>query len=278
MSYPPDEHMLRALAAQTVRGDDGSCTVIAPINDYVCTDQGGMRVGVIATLVDIAGASIALTDVYPDRTATVSLSYQSRRAGREGPFLATSEVLRKGSKQVVVGVDVFDGCGSEEISGAAPIGSGLIGFTRLPYRSDHATLPDLEDRPRRSSMAHPASTLTQPYLDRAGVRILDAAAGVVEIDNHDYVRNSFGTLNGGMVASLIALAGEQTARAALGPELVATDLDVHYVGQGGTGPIRTSATRLRAVDGHCVSRVELRDTSADDKLMAIGTVHAAVLA
>ncbi|MBW2271227.1 MAG: PaaI family thioesterase, partial [Deltaproteobacteria bacterium] len=100
----------------------------------------------------------------------------------------------------------------------------------------------------------------------------------VEIDNHDWVRNSFGTLNGGMVATLVELAGEQAARAVLGPEVVAADLELHYVGQSGEGPIRSHASRLRVGPDHCVSRVEVRDAGAGDKLLAIGTVHACRLA
>lgn len=270
MSYPPDDHMLRALAIDT-QVDETRCIASAPIHDHLRTDQGGMRLGIIAVVVDVAAASLSLAALHPDRAATVTLAMQSRRAARCGPLVAEARIVRQGSKQIVSGIEVFDNAGADRTS---PVASSLVCFQRLRFRGDHAALPELGAHPVRSSMAHPAATLDRHFLERAATRVIDADAGVIEIDNHDWVRNSFGTLNGGMVASVIELAGEHAARSVLGPDLVSADLDIHYVGQGGDGPIRSSATRLRVADDHCVSRVELRDAGNDDSLMAVGTVHA----
>jgi len=114
-------------------------------------------------------------------------------------------------------------------------------------------------------------------LERAGVRVLDGDAGVVEIDNHDWVRNSFGTLNGGAVALLVELAGERLARSKLGSEAVVLDLELYYVGQSGAGPVRSRSTLLRVHESHCLCRVEVYDAGADDKRMAVGNVLAARL-
>ena len=278
MSYPPDDHMLRALAIESDFDAEGNCTAIAPIHAGVCTDQGGMRAGLLATLVDVAGAATALAEIAPDRIATISLSLQSRRAARHGPALAVPQVLRRGSRQVVVAVTLHDGQGSEQVSEETAIAHALLGFRRLSQTGQHAPLPDGTLRSTRTQMAHPAATLRVPFLEYARVRLLDADAGVAEIDNHDFVRNSFGSLNGGMVACLVEFAGEQAGRAAIGPEAVVTDLEIHYVGQSGPGPIRSTATRLRADADHCVSRVELRDVGADDKLLTVATVHTGRLA
>ena len=58
MIYPPDDHFLRALASEIRIGGDGTCTALLPMNPHLCNDQGGVRLGVIAALVDIAGATI----------------------------------------------------------------------------------------------------------------------------------------------------------------------------------------------------------------------------
>ena len=274
MIYPPDDHFLRALASEIRIGGDGTCTALLPMNPHLCNDQGGVRLGVIAALVDIAGATILGELLHPDRMATVSLSLQSQRAARRGPLMACSSLLRKGSRQLIVSVEVRDGGGAEDFAGGEATAQALLGFSRLPHLPEQPDLPDPATRPRVSSMAHPASRLKEPLLERAGVRVLDAAAGVVEIDNHDWVRNSFGTLNGGVVALLVEFAGELAARARLGVAVVTADLDLYYVGQSGAGPIRSQVTPLRVAAEHCVFRVELRDSGADDKLLSVGNVHA----
>jgi uncharacterized protein (TIGR00369 family) len=117
--------------------------------------------------------------------------------------------------------------------------------------------------------------MSEPYLERARLRVVDAAQGVIEIGNHDYVRNSFGTINGGMVATLIDVAAEQAARARCGAEMSTADLSVHYVGQAGTGWLRTRTRVIRAARDHAVCRVELVDVDDAERLLAIGTASAA---
>lgn len=275
MTYPPERHMLRDLAISARRCEDGSTLASAPIHPPVCNELGFLRSGVIATVIDVAGASLALTELHPDRTATLELSYQSERPGRVGPLLASARLLRRGSLQVVVGVEVSDGRGCEDLAQAESIGTGLIVFRRLPTRDDHARIPGPAERGSRASLGLSGSRLDEPFLSRAQLRVLDAAAGVVEIDNHDYVRNSFGTLNGGMVATLIEVAAEHAARARCGSDLVSADLAVHYVGQSGPGPLRTRTRVVRAGREHAVCRVELVDAGAGDRLLSIGTVTAA---
>lgn len=278
MIYPPDDHLLRALETEIRLEADGIATVRMPVTPHLRGDRGGVRLGVIAALVDIAGASNLAELIYPDRMATISLSLQSRRAARRGPLFARSSLLRRGSRQLIVSVEVREGGGAEDFDRGQALAQALLGFSRLQRRPEHPDLPPPAQRPSLRRMAHPAARLDRSLLERAALRVVDAAAGVVEIENHAWVRNSFGTLNGGMAAILVEVAGEQAARAELGPEAVAQDLELYYVGQSGAGPIRSRATRLRVGADDCVSRVELFDTGAGDKLLAVGNVHAGPLA
>ena len=249
---------------------------VLPVVPHVLDDTGAVRVGAIATLMDVAGASVALDSVLPDRTATVELAYQSARPAREGPIFAIASALRAGSKQVVIDVELKGG--SDDPSRARPIGSGTMTFSRLAQRADHAPIR-ISDAARaatgRTSMALPGCGLERPLLEQSGVRVLDAARGELELDNHDWVRNSFGTINGGMVAILLERAGELAARSAAGARLGVCDLTVHYLGQTAKGPARTRARIVRASGDHAVCRVELRDASANDALVALGVVSAA---
>jgi acyl-coenzyme A thioesterase PaaI-like protein len=150
-------------------------------------------------------------------------------------------------------------------------------FSRLAQRAEHAPIR-ISDVARaatgRTSMALTGCGLERPLLECAGIRVLDAARGALELDNHDWVRNSFGTINGGMVAILLERAGELAVRGAAGARLGVCDLTVHYLGQTAKGPARTRARVLRASSEAAVCRVELRDASAQDALVALATVSA----
>jgi uncharacterized protein (TIGR00369 family) len=274
-SYPPDQHLIRDLLLEAERLADGRRMGVLPVVPEVLDASGAVRVGAIATLMDVAGASVALDAVLPDRTATVELAYQGARPVAQGPVFAIAAPLRAGSKQVVVDVEVLDGLGKDDPQQAQLCGLGTMTFSRLVQRADHAPIR-ISDAARaavgRSRMSLPGSGLDQPLLERSGIRVLDAAGGALEIDNHDWVRNSFGTINGGMVAILIERAGELAACAAGGGRFGVCDLTVHYLGQTRTGPARTRARIVRATADHVVCRVELRDTSAADALVALGTV------
>jgi len=276
-SYPPDRHLLRDLRLESERLADGRRMAVLPVVPHVLDDTGAVRVGAIATLMDVAGASVALDSVLPDRTATVELAYQSAQPAREGRLFALARALRAGSKQVVIDVELLGGDGSDDPGRARPIGAGTMTFSRLAQRADHAPIR-ISDAARaatgRSSMALPDSGLDRPLLERSGIRVLDAARGELELDNHDWVRNSFGTINGGMVAILLERAGELAARSAAGARLGVCDLTVHYLGQTAKGPARTRAQIVRACGDHAVCRVELRDASANDALVALGVVTA----
>jgi uncharacterized protein (TIGR00369 family) len=276
MSYPPEHHMLRDLGISSEDlGDDGALAR-APLGPHVRDDTGAARVGVIATLVDVAAAACVVGRTHPDRSATEQLSYCSIRPARSGPLLARARVLRLGSRQAVVEVELRDGQGSDAPGAGEPVGVGLMLSRRLPHRDDHAPIAVLPPGSAGRRWA-PARPPDEPYLRRAGVRLLDAAAGALEIRNWEYVRNSFGTLNGGMVATLIEVAGEHAARSAARQPLRVADLTVVYLAQSGPGPIRSAARVLRVARDHAVCRVELTDAGNGDRLLSVGTVTCAGL-
>ena len=272
-TYPPERHMLRDLRLSSEWVSDDTCVARAPVDDFVRDPGGGLRLGVIATALDVAGASLSIAAVHPDRTATIELAYQTIRAVREGPLIVAARVLRQGSRQLAVGIEAFDGRGRDDLAGAEPAGLGSVMFQRLPRRAEHAPIASPERRrAARSELGLPGSGLDRPYVERAGIRLLEESSGAAEIDNHDWVRNSFGSLNGGMAATLIEFAGERAACAAAGGTWAASDLSVIYLAQSGPGPIRARTQVLRSGAEHVVCRVSVVDAGNGGKLLSLGSV------
>jgi acyl-coenzyme A thioesterase PaaI-like protein len=114
--------------------------------------------------------------------------------------------------------------------------------------------------------------LDRPLHDKIGIRLVDAARGIVEVDKHDYVRNSFGTINGGAVGMIFEAAAEHAARAAGDAHYVVADLSVHYLAQTKTGPARTACRVMRHDAAHAVCELSLVDAGAGDQLLALATV------
>ena len=115
----------------------------------------------------------------PDWPATADLAYQATGPITEGPVLAEAHLVRRGSKTVVVEVDVFDGRGGEDTAVAAPAGAGVMTFGRLPG-SASAIRIDPKQNMGRSSSARGDSHLStrSPRRDRlARDRRRDRAGG-----------------------------------------------------------------------------------------------------
>jgi len=233
----------------------------------ICTDRGGVHVGVVATLVDVLGATLAIRALYPDWIATAGLSICMARPAISGTIVASGIVIRAGQSINVIDVDI-----SEESNSAAhpstSIGSAIITFSRLPRRKD--TIEVEPDSVNGITFAVEGSGLSRRYLDEVGLQILDDTAGIVEIKMTDYVRNSFGAIQGGIVALLADIAGQCAARAATGQPLITKDLTLHYLSQGKVGPFVTRARMIRKTSDTALTRVELVDRGANDRLLMLG--------
>ena len=120
-------------------------------------------------------------------------------------------------------------------------------------------------------MFRPESGFAAPIHDRCGLRVVDSAHGVVECDRSDYIRNSFGTINGGVVALLLEAAGEHLATHVAGTAMVTRDLQVHYLAQTKVGPARSRARVVRATPDHAVVESTLVDAGNDDLVLALAT-------
>jgi len=86
----------------------------------------------------------------------------------------------------------------------------------------------------------------------------------------DYVLNSFHVIQGWIVALLADVAGQCVARAATGQPFTMKDLTMHYLSQGRVGPFCFTAEVLRTTSDTALTRVELVDRGANDRLLMVG--------
>ena len=106
-------------------------------------------------------------------------------------------------------------------------------------------------------------TLGRPLREEAGIVVLDAAAGALEMQVTPELRNPAGTLQGAMVALFAEAAAEEMASARFGTTAVVTELDLRYLAQTGEGPVQSECTVLG--DGpDAPMQVELSDRSSGE--------------
>lgn len=262
--YPPPDHVLRDLGVRMTTGEGGR-EVAIPLCPELQSDAGHVRAGVLAVLVDVYGGGAALEAVAPDWIATGDLAVHLLRPASDGEVRAVGRVLRAGRRTVVLEVEVHD---RAELP--LPVALATMTFSRLPRR-DIQKFPS-RDTQASTTFAQSGSGFRKPFFEQIGARVVDASRGVVEIDLHPYIGNTLRSIQGGVVAALSDEAAQQAARAAVAPDLVTTDLAVHYLELTRKGPVRSSARILRPGDHGALVRTELRDRGDDDRLLSVATV------
>jgi len=276
-AYPPDKHFLRDLDSQTWQITVDRALMSAPLTDGYRNAAGSAALGFLAALVDIAAAPVALIAGTPDWTATQDMSLHAAGWLSEGPAIVDARLERVGRNTVIVSVDVYDGKGvtdpeeqlaAIESGGLTLAGKGLLTFARIPRSaSASATIFDPASMVGQKRSMAPDEPVLGTMLERIGLRVVDADGAVVEIDHSEYVRNSFGTINGGVLGAVFQAAAE-----AARPGLVATDLQIHYLSQVQVGPARTTGTVSRDVAGHSIVSLRAVDAGNDDQLLDLATI------
>ncbi|MCY3631873.1 MAG: hypothetical protein OXH29_04270 [bacterium] len=260
--YPPEHHILRDLKLESERPERGRALSYAPLGPALLTSSGNARLGVIGVTVDAAGALTALIEALPDRIATQDLSYTASGFARQGPLIASCRLLRAGQRLITVAATLADGCGSDDPNQAQPIGEAILSFSLIPNRPGNDDLSHLQEPViERRTMGLATSGFGNTALWGAiGLDVVDAAAGVVQVLMTDYVRNSFGTINGGVMIMAAEAAGELAVQEALGTPVAAMSLNYRFLDQTRIGPAQTQTTVLRNNDQSAVAIVRLIDS------------------
>ena len=121
--------------------------------------------------------------------------------------------------------------------------------------------------------------LDEPSNHRRDVEV-DGVDLAIEMPVHrPYVANSRGSLQGGLIATLIDVVAGRVAAAGLdaGHSSATSDMNVHFLAPIVEGPARAEGTVLRRGRRSVVVHVDVRDL-ASDRLAAVSTIAFTVLA
>jgi acyl-coenzyme A thioesterase PaaI-like protein len=253
-AYPPERHLLRDLPVEFEHVDSTSARAHVGASPWSDGD-GQMEAGVLLTAVDVLCGTVVGRVVAPDWMATSSLDLHvlspvMARDASAGAVI-TAQVVRDGRSTVVVDVTVEDARG-----GRVAVGTGS--FARLPRRESSV---DLSAFPitygERSGFDGGTPERWGSFVE--ALELVDRGDGSVELSVRDYVQNSFGAVNGGVLATL----AERAALTVSPPGSGTTDVELHYLRQARRGPVVTRCDVLRSEETGTLVRVELEDTGLD---------------
>ena len=263
-AYPPPEHVLRDLDFEAVvAGEAHHRATYRPAGD------GPTSLGGLLTVVDVLAGTVCMRVISPDWMATSGLTFHLCGTLPSGPLQVDARLLRAGRTTVTIEILVAG-------PGEQPVGEGVVTFARLVRRDTNLSLEDTEDAAVGTRIEFPADRARPlgrgaTVLDAIRCQVVDADRGVTRTPMTPYVRNSFGAMNGGVVASLI-----EAAALASTPDGGVQDLAIHYLAQGKVGPIETRVRVLRREGAQRSVRVEVLDAGEQGRTMAVA--HVAVSA
>lgn len=93
-------------------------------------------------------------------------------------------------------------------------------------------------------------------------------AVIVEMDIREDLRGPAGSLEGGVVSTIVDVAGASAAAMAMKSLVATADMTIHFLAPGRVGPVRATGVPLRIGSDLAVVEVKVIDTGKDDRLMA----------
>lgn len=209
-----------------------------------------VRLGVLATLVDMVAGSPAHAIINPTVDLRVSLLSPA----------PTSGVIELVTYPVKSGRLLF-------------VGETLLhtGDPAQPFARSVCTFMNKPLDTQRTGI-FPLGPLGADHYD-ASLQVREPEPGVFEMDNHEIVRNGAnGTVQGGAQALLAELTGER-ALDHLGRDFLAVDLEIRYLNRVKEGPVRARAEIVPStLDGPWV-RVAMNEPPADNRIVSLTTLQ-----
>jgi uncharacterized protein (TIGR00369 family) len=203
---------------------------------------------------NVGGICAGLASLPDGWVVSTNLAARLAHFAHEGPMHIEAEVLRRGRNNVVTAVRVFDE-GANAIVADGVLTSAIL----VPDGG-----PPQWERPLVLEIGGGHGDLL-PLAQWVGARAVDDAT--VEIDLRDELRNPWGILHGGVVATLVDLAAEHSAGG------TCSDVVLHFIAPNRVGPVQARTRVLGTRPDGRVCRIELRDAGAD-RVTAVAVVTA----
>jgi uncharacterized protein (TIGR00369 family) len=220
---------------------------------------GPVRAGALLTIADTVGGMCAGLAALPAWVVSTNLMMRIDAGDHAGPLALDARIRRVGRNAVVTQVEITD-AGADDVV----IADGVLTSAVLVPEGGPPDFgrPMVLESAGVQSDGLPVDPVL-PLLDFFAIQPVDATA--VGLDITDRVRNPWGILHGGATAVLVDAVATHT----VGDGAVTTDVVLHFLRPGRVGPAVARATVLgRRRDGHLL-RVEVVDTGADDRVMAV---------
>ena len=237
----------------TARVEDGQLSLeLSPQQETL--HHGIVRASVLSFVIDVV-AGIPLDRDAGVWTLTSDMSVRMRPIPAPERIDATSTILREGRRSATSLVELTTERG-------APIATGAIGFARVPRKSTDPPKPNVPLGQIPVIFRDP-TTLDRPLREEAGIDVIDAAEGIVQVEVTADLLNPAGTLQGAMVALVAEAAAEDLLETRFGSPVVVTELDLRYLRMARVGPVRTRS-RLLGAGPDAPVQIQLIDASTDE--------------
>jgi uncharacterized protein (TIGR00369 family) len=215
----------------------------SPAPAYLRAPDGRVRAGALHTMLDTIGGIRAGLSALPDGwVVSTNLSARTVTLDHAGPLRIESAVLRRGRNNVVTNVDIFDEGARDALVMTGVLTSAVLVPENGPPEWVRPVVLDFGE-----PLADPPT-----IAEWIGLRAIDEHT--VEMHLADGLRNPWGILHGGVVASLVDAAAEHAS----GGRATA-DVVLHFLAPNRVGPVRATARDL----GTDRYRIEVRDVGSD---------------
>ena len=211
----------------------------APVSEHLRGPNGGVRGGALLTMLDNVGGLCGGLAALPDGwVVSTNLSARSVRFEHVGPFRIDARVLRQGRASVVTAVQIRD----EGAADALVMEGALTSAILVPKNG-----PPKWDRPLAIDPGELSDDASPRVPEWLGVQVVDSLT--LEMPLRDTLRNPWGILHGGAVASLIDCTAEHVTGG------ITTDVVLHFLAPNRVGPVRARVEVIGTPPGrHGVAR------------------------
>ncbi len=247
--------------------DDGTVAGSMPVLPDNLDAGGCMRMGALAPLVDLLAGVLGARSAHPDWTATLDFTLHLANPVRSGRVHGLARPLRIGTNTVLSENRLVDDDGN--IAALAH-----VTFSRLPRRTAEPAGPLPPP-----SMVDYTKADEEPRLppdEYYGLRF-DPDQPAFELDHHERIYNSFGSIQGGAMAALLERVAGLAAERLLGRPARTVDMHFSYLAPATTGPFRVIAGPVRIEEHAVLSTVELVDLGREGRQCAVGTASAVAI-